>query len=266
MISLSESLEHLVLAREHGYRNSLTGELAEYVVDMRGPLLDHLLTHGRVGAAWRELQQRRLQGETRSKRVRRVLRAFVPLPVRRWRWERRNQRLPAIVESRRPSWLDPAHLKPAPPVSPRTGWLEGQVSAFGGATLASEADDAIQSVAGVSTRRPWADLDVWEFFLSLRAEVKFPRLGKKPLVRDLLRGRVPDVILDRRDKTFFDEAIYDRVDYRHLERWLLEPAGFRMPGVDYEAVTERIRSRELDLWEYFWVKDLAAVHAFLSTC
>lgn len=266
VISLAETVEHLTLARQLGYRNTLTGEMAEFVFDMRRHLLGHLLTRGKLAAALRELAWRRAHGEPLRRQARVVARAFMPAAYFVWRRNRATAHLGGGRESRRPRWLEADHMHPHLPVSGWAGWRAEQLSPFQGPTLAFEADDAIQSLTGVSVRRPWADLDLWEFFLGLPAEVKFPRRGSKPLVRDLLRGRVPDVILDRQDKTIFNDAIFDRIDYGALGRWLIEPGDFRMPGVDYALLDERIRRRECDLWEFFWAKDLAAVHAFLSTC
>ena len=48
-----------------------------------------------------------------------------------------------------------------------------------------------------------ADIDLWEFFLSLPAGIKFPDYRMKGFVRNALRGDVPDEI-DRRDKTYAD--------------------------------------------------------------
>jgi len=129
--------------------------------------------------------------------------------------------------------------------------------------LAFEADDLVQSVAQVAIRRPWADIDVWEFFLSLPAEVKFPDPASKSLVRTLMRGRVPDVVLDRTDKTVFDAHIQEGIDYDELGKRLLDPA-VHISGVDYGAVAEALQGRNLDLGSFMWAKDLAAVHAFLS--
>jgi asparagine synthase (glutamine-hydrolysing) len=126
-----------------------------------------------------------------------------------------------------------------------------------------EADDICQELCGVRRRRPWADVDLWEFFLSLRAEVKFPDTRGKTLVRRLLRGRVPDAILDRRDKTLFDEAVMKRIDYPALRRWLLDPPD-RIPGVDYRELKARLENESLEITDFMWAKDLASVHAFLS--
>jgi Asparagine synthase len=115
----------------------------------------------------------------------------------------------------------------------------------------------------VRTRRPWADVDLWEFFLSLPVETKFPDNESKTLVRRLLRGRVPTAILKRRDKTVFDESIMAHVDYQTLRRWLVQPE-YRLTGVRYDLLEERLDRQSLDLSEFMWAKDLASVHAFLS--
>jgi hypothetical protein len=126
-----------------------------------------------------------------------------------------------------------------------------------------EADDIVQEVCGVRTRRPWADVDLWEFFLRLPAEVKFPDTQSKGLVRRLLRGRVPDAILDRRDKTVFDESIVARIDYPTLRRWLIDPKD-RLNGVRYDVLRRRLEQEDLSVGEFVRAKDLAGVHAFLS--
>jgi hypothetical protein len=120
-----------------------------------------------------------------------------------------------------------------------------------------------QAVCGVRARRPFADVDLWEFFLSLRADVKFPDTRAKRLLRQLLRGRVPDEILDRTDKTVFDDAVLANVDYATLRRLLVDPE-HRIDGVDYETLGERLRGEKLGIVDYIWVTRLAAVHAFLS--
>ena len=120
-----------------------------------------------------------------------------------------------------------------------------------------------QQVCGVQARRPWTDIDLWELFLGLPAEVKFPSHQRKGLVRRLLRGRVPDEILDRKDKTLFNDSIMSSIDYAELRRWLGAPP-WRLPGVDYTALNDLLDRKALDLSGFLWAKDLASTHAFLS--
>ena len=112
-------------------------------------------------------------------------------------------------------------------------------------------------------RRPWTDVDLFELFLSLPAEQKFPDTQGKSLVKRLLRGRVPDAILDRRDKTVFDEALLAQIDYATLRRYLADPP-YRLDGVDYEALSGRLRREELAAPDYHYARQLAGVHAFLG--
>jgi asparagine synthase (glutamine-hydrolysing) len=97
-----------------------------------------------------------------------------------------------------------------------------------------------------------------------RSEVPgFPDSQSKALVRQLLRGRVPDVILDRKDKTYFDDSILARIQYPALERWLIGP-DYRVDGVNYGLLQERLERRDLSVVDFLWAKDLASIHAFLS--
>ena len=86
-----------------------------------------------------------------------------------------------------------------------------------------EAEEVCQALSGVRARRPFADVDLWAFFLSLRAK-RSSRRCKARMLRRLLRGRVPDEILDRTKKTLFDDAILANIDYPTLRRLLLDSA------------------------------------------
>jgi hypothetical protein len=148
-------------------------------------------------------------------------------------------------------------------VGARRRWHDQQLKGFIGPGLTIEADEILQSIHGVQMRRPWADVDLWEFFLTIPAEVKFPDNAAKTLIRRLLRGKVPDVILDRKEKTLFTEFTMARVNYPALRRWLVQPK-FRMPDVDYERLALRLQQEDLDPLDFRWAKDLAAIHAFLD--
>jgi hypothetical protein len=115
----------------------------------------------------------------------------------------------------------------------------------------------------VTVHRPFGDIDVWEFFLSLPAEIKYPDLRSKTLLRRLMRGRVTDRILDRRDKTVFDDHVMSQIDYGVLEQFLLEPDQ-RIRGVDYERLAARLDRRDLTLIDWLWMNDLVRIHAFLK--
>ena len=148
-------------------------------------------------------------------------------------------------------------------VPARYRWSALQLAAFNGCAVTMEAGDLCAALNGVKVRRPFADVDLWEFFLSLPAEMKFPDLRSKTLVRRLLRGKLPDAILDRRDKTVFDDHIMSRIDYATLRQFLVDP-NHRVAGVDYQRLAARIEQADFQLVDWLWANDLVRIHAFLS--
>jgi asparagine synthase (glutamine-hydrolysing) len=246
------------VARELGHRAILTGEFAEFVCTLNDFLLDHLLTHGRLGAARRQLWMRRSRGTSWVALGREVAAAVSPAFLRAARIRQTQAGVPA--------WIDRSKANEAAGrslVGPRGRWAKLQVSPFFGAGSSVEAEEVCQATSGVRVRRPFADLDLWQFFLSLRAETKFPDYAGKELLRRLLRGRVPDELLDRRDKTVFDDAMLADIDFPTLRRLLVNPE-HRLDGVDYGALAERLRREDIRIVDYIWLTRLAAVHAFLS--
>ena len=125
-----------------------------------------------------------------------------------------------------PAWIDGAKASEGTAegiASVRQRWRRLQLAAFRGPGLSAEAEAICQAACGVRVRRPWTDVDLFELFLSLPAAQKFPDTQGKSLVKRLLRGRVPDAILDRSDKTVFDEALLAQIDYSTLRRFLVDP-------------------------------------------
>jgi asparagine synthase (glutamine-hydrolysing) len=260
---LSDAEDHYRKARELGFRNMLTGEIAEFVVDMRGSLVPHLLLTGRWRAAGRRLRQQR----TRKSRIaigRELARGLAPRQVEAAILRRRD--IPWVA--RYPAWIDRQRVRDGfarDATAAGRRWIVEQTNSWMGPGLTMEAEEVCQSVMHVRTRRPWADVDLWQFFLSLPAEQKFPDRVRKGLVRRLLRGRVPDEILDQRHKVVFDESLMARIEYPELRRWLLAP-DHRFGGVDYGGLAEALKREELDLSGYLWAKDLAIAHAFVASC
>jgi asparagine synthase (glutamine-hydrolysing) len=259
----ADAERHYAVAAELGLRSVMNGAVAELVVDMRGHLLSHLARRGRIGPLVHHARMQRHKGVPVGGIARQIGATLVPGRVYaeylRRRPPRRGQRVPP--------WIDIAKVNEravgsSGPAADR--WRAAQVGGLVGPGLAAEANEVVQEVAGVRARYPWADVDVWEFFLSLPAEVKFPDVRTKGLVRELLRGRVPDPILDRREKTVFNAAAEAAIEYEHLRRWT-RSGSFRMPGVDYGLLAEHIERAEMNVFEYIWAKDLAMVHAFLAS-
>ena len=72
-----------------------------------------------------------------------------------------------------------------------------------------------------------------------------------------------DTILDRRQKTSFSDRYLDQIDYESLRRWLSQPA-YRITGVDYEVLEERLAHGSFSPAEYKWAIDLAKSQLFLA--
>ncbi len=257
--SLAHYAEDYRLARELGFQTILTGEHAEHTFNMQAFVLGHYLTHGRFRQALRELSERRQQGTPVWWLPVLVGRAVAPTFAVAAKRRRARFGVPSWVDLRKANEPAAASFGPA-----KERWRTLQLSALIGPGLSVEAEEICQAVCGVRARRPWTDVDLFEFFLSLPAEVKFPDGVNKSLVRKLLAGRVPDEILDRRDKTVFDEALLGDIDYATLRAFLVNPT-YRMPGIDYEQLSQRLHDGTFEsVHEYGWARDLAAVHAFLS--
>ena len=242
-----------------GRTGMLTGEFAEYVMDFRRHLLGHLVVHGRLRAALQQMRHQYSRGSTFASLARQLVAAILPGPAIA-AYRRRNPRFPPT------DWIEFSRIVRAfrsEVVRPRERWRRQQLAAFVGPGITLEAYQTYQEAWGVHVRNPWGDIDLWEFFLAMPAEQKFPDARSKPLVRDAMRGRVPDAVLDRRDKTLLDEFVIAGFDYPSLRRWLRDEE-FRMPGVDYAALWRHLEREDLTTFGYLWAKDLAAIHAFLS--
>jgi asparagine synthase (glutamine-hydrolysing) len=258
VVSLSESYEFLAVAKRLGFKNLLSGEIAELMFDARHHVANYLVGHGRWGAARAHLRARRASGASRRRLAFGMARIFVPTSIRA-----AHRRFRGVSRDMRLTWMEPRRLGNFL-VDRKNAWRDTQLLALSGKSSGLEPNDYVQSKAGVSERRPFADIDLIEFFLSLPAETRYPDPLPKTLLRRLLRGRVPDIILDRRDKTVFDEFALAGMDYPALRRWLLEPGEYRMPGVNYENLAERLGQENLGIRDFIWVRDLAAIHVFLS--
>ena len=258
---IAESAEHLRRARSMGFRNMLTGEIAEWVVERRSYLIAHLLLTGRVGPFVDHLRrQRRLHGTSLRGIGRQVGAAFMT-PRMRDVWARIRPARIAI-----PPWVDEGRLRQVEArwtARARDMWRGYQTAVFQGPDLPGEAEDVVEAVTGVTVRRPFADLDLVEFFLSMPAEQKFPDTHFKGLLRSFLRGRLPDRLLDQPRKAVFNEAVMARADYDALRKLLVDPP-HRLRGIDYDVLRERLEAGGLEIGEYERAKNLAAIHAYLA--
>jgi asparagine synthase (glutamine-hydrolysing) len=264
ILSVPETSECYARASELGFRGVLTGEAAEFVFDQSHHLLGHLLLGLRFHEFLRLVSAERRRGVSWKKIRRRLFPSLIPARFSNLYLGLGGQDWPERI----PQWLDAGVVNETPlrtdlMIPMRRRWKALQVFPFRGCTITQEADEICASLNKVVVRRPFADIDLWEFFLCLPARVKFPDLRSKTLVRSLLRGRVPDEILDRRDKTLFDDHILASIDYPTLRLFLSDPR-HRMRGVDYELLSERLDREDFTLIDWTWANDLARIHAFLN--
>ena len=251
--------ERCLHAQRLGARTILSGEFAEQASAIRAYIVTHLLWRGRFPAAAHQLRSQRAARVGRRALAVQVADAFTPRALQARRFRRGpNPMVPAWLDAGRIAARDSRAALPA-----RRRWQAAQLPFFG-ADATGEADVYSHALFGIRARRPWADIDLWEFFLSLPADVKFPDYRMKGFVRNALRGDVPDEILDRRDKSYSNrwfEAM--AIDYPALRRWLTDPP-HRIAGVDYAALARELEGERMELPHYLWAKDIAAVHAFLE--
>jgi asparagine synthase (glutamine-hydrolysing) len=264
ILSIPEVSDAYSLARQLGYDNVITGEFAEFVFGSPMHVVSHLLTHGRWRALANLLLVERRRGASTGELAKLLLPTFVPGRPANWFLHWGGFDSPHRI----PDWLDERKVNEVPfrsdlLPSSRERWRQFQLVGTEGATITIEADEICAAIAGITIRRPMADIDLWEFFLSLPAEIKHPDLRFKILAHGKMRGILPDEILDRRRKTVFDDHIMTHLDYDTLERLLVRPRG-RMPGVDYKRLAQRIKRRDLNRFDWFWARDLAWIHAFLN--
>ena len=262
-IATSDAHEAYTQVRDLGYRTMITGEIAEYLTDQRSALIPYLAARFRLGPLWDQVRGARAKGMARGKLARQALLAFTPLPV-----ERAYHRAHTANDPTVPDWFHTPSLNELDSYDPattpaRNRWATHQLNGFTGPGLSMESDTIVQELCGIRVRRPWADVDLWEFFLSLRAETKFPDARRKALARELLRDRIPDFILDRRGKVVFDDSIMERIDYVGLRRWLVD-SDVRVEGIEYTLLEKHLADEDFGLWDHIWAKDLAAIHAFLA--
>lgn len=263
VLSIPEKAEAYNFARSLGARTVIIGEVAEALFGCRSFLLDHLLSHGRLRAAAREIAAKR-KGRTPLRIARQIANAVAPpwmKPVRRKNSAGWIRSLPPWVGTSR--MLAAQSSTPLSRRSPKIRWKTMQTAPFTGPGTTFEADELCAASCGVNPRRPFADVDLWEFVLSLPAEVKFPERSTKPLLRQAMRGVLPDALIDRKDKTYFDEFHLAKADYPELKRLLIDPR-HRIDDIDYDVLRDRLEAGDMRIYELQWARNVARVHAFLN--
>ena len=255
-----ESFEHAV---NRGARVLLSGDLAEAVYAMPQYILSHLALHGRWRALRNRLQALHQNGSGWYGLMKRLVKEAAPPRALIW-----NARRKDIMRYQTPDWVDAQatgrrYERLDLDIPARRRWLHNQAHPALAVNSTWEANEICAVSQGVEERRPLVDVDLWEFFISLRAEVKYPAPLSKSLVRQAMRGRLPDRVLDRREKTAFDEYVLAIAEYDVIEKWVLG-SDYRVAGVDYGRLKDRLNERNMGTRELSWAQDLAKVHAFVD--
>lgn len=243
------------------FRTVLSGEMGELVYDLREHAIGRMLMRGHLVAAGRNLSQLRDRGIPWSSLTRIVGATLTP------------SRLALAYTRRQPvgppaPWLDPEFMpglerrwdleRP-----PSRRWHDIQLFfAIGPSYPGLETSTIMGDFAGVRTRRPLVDRELWEFFLSLPAHIKFPDAWTKSLVRRVLNGRAPDSVVWRKDKTVFDEDSKRNADRSELIERIND--GFELPGVDYPGLLRHLEGAEMSGLELALVRNLVSMHAFVG--
>lgn len=262
-LPMATALEGYRLAASMGAKQVLTGTLAEYAFTINRFMLGHLLLRRRWKALGSLLSVRRAAGRSLLSLTKQLLYEITPSPLGKF-WAQMTRHKSTF----HPPWIDTAVYGGSRYVTTlmhpmRRRWIEPTIQATRGTTSTQEAIEVCASTVGIVVRTPLADRDLWESFLSLPVEAKFPDLTPKSILRKAMRGRLPDSILDRRDKTVFDEHVLDSVPWPRIAE-LIDDPDYRMPGVDYAMLQDRIANRKARATEVVWAQDLATVHAFIK--
>ncbi|HEX2153484.1 MAG TPA: asparagine synthase-related protein [Acidimicrobiia bacterium] len=260
-LSIPEVAEMYQLANSLGATTVFTGELAEFVYAYHLDLLAYLMSTLRLGAAGHHIRERRLRGQGWASIARELGRSMAPSPLLYW-WLRSGTRRAL------PPWIDFERLagRNSPFDYPwaRRRWRQLEIApAVSDFSQNLDDLDVVAEHCGVNVRMPIADVDTWEFMISLPAEVKYPNPKRKTLVRQAMRGVLPDEILDRQDKTFFNSHMLETADYGSLQRWILK-TDFRLDGIDYDSLEDHLAAQAMGPGELDWVYDLARIHAFIA--
>ena len=144
-INAPQMLEYYREARRLGFRNILTGDIAECVVDLPLHVTGHLLIHGRWSALARLLSTQRRQGTSLRKIAAPLLTPFVPGRIANWYLSMKGLNVP----KRFPDWLDKTKIYEVPfrqdLLAPaRARWSAVQTMPMQGCPITMEAGEILR--------------------------------------------------------------------------------------------------------------------------
>jgi hypothetical protein len=100
-------------------------------------------------------------------------------------------------------------------------------------------------LVGMEMRHPFADVDLVELVLRLPHELAYDPRFSRPLVREAMRGIVPEELRLRRSKSFFDPVQREALtgDLTLVDRLLSDPEARIAAYVDTEVVRRELLER-----------------------
>lgn len=110
-----------------------------------------------------------------------------------------------------------------------------------GSTLLHDGARRRGAMAGVDSRHPLLDVDVVETVLSLPPELAFDPRHSRPLLREAVRGLVPDDVRLRKSKSHFDSVFHGALSGRDLDA---VRAYLGDPGAEVGAYVDGRKMRE----------------------
>lgn len=238
-------------ASERGTTVMLDGEGGDELFEADPFLPASLLRAGRWLAAWQLCRQ--VPGFGDDPAIRQVWRAFVQLGIRGAAPAglRRLRRAMRKVDGLAPEWFLPGCARNFRETHDQLAWRRAGgplwwthlADVLTAGRERAWAFDYLRQTAGLSElddRHPLLDLGLVELVLELPPEYAYDRHLSRPLIRDAMRGLVPDGVRLRSGKTFFTPLIYDSLfrDDLPLVRELLEaPGGELRAFVDPSTVS-----------------------------
>ena len=194
--------------------------------------------------------------------LRQLGRDFVPPSVwnRMGRWppppDHRASFLPYFRGATRSRLAEESRWRP-----PRSGWEHAQLQALlPPATQLFEEIELYGARSGIDIQHPFADRELVSFLIALPHVMKASSHRLKPLLRGAFADLLPQVVVDRDDKTDFAALIDARVDFHECFRTVRD-SGVRLPDLDYDRLFRDAARPVND--RLFWMR-LARAHVFAS--